>query len=35
MNDKLSTGADPYLYPGINVLENKLGIHEGKSISTG
>ncbi|WP_369789516.1 putative adenosine monophosphate-protein transferase Fic [Rouxiella sp. WC2420] len=28
MSDKLVTGADPYLYKGINVLRNKLEIHE-------
>ena len=33
MNDKLSTGVDPYLYPGINVLENKLGIHEANRLA--
>lgn len=28
MSDKLLSGADPYLYKGINVLRNKLEIHE-------
>ncbi|CAM3803632.1 MULTISPECIES: putative adenosine monophosphate-protein transferase Fic [Rahnella] len=28
MNDKLVAGADPYYYPGINVLKNRLEIRE-------
>ncbi|CAM3802982.1 hypothetical protein RABR111495_13080 [Rahnella bruchi] len=28
MNDKLVAGADPYYYPGINVLKNALEIRE-------
>ncbi|MGG8473096.1 putative adenosine monophosphate-protein transferase Fic [Rahnella sp. PAMC25617] len=28
MNDKLVDGADPYYYPGINVLKNSLDIRE-------
>ncbi|MGP9436347.1 putative adenosine monophosphate-protein transferase Fic [Ewingella sp. AOP8-B2-18] len=33
MNDKLNAGVDPYLYPGIQVLENKLGIHEANRLA--
>lgn len=28
MNDKVGDGRDPYFYPGIEVLANKLNIHE-------
>lgn len=28
MNDKFGDGRDPYFYPGIQVLRNKLNIHE-------
>ncbi|WP_413736744.1 putative adenosine monophosphate-protein transferase Fic [Sodalis sp. RH21] len=28
MNDKFGDGRDPYFYPGIQVLRNKLDIHE-------
>nr|WP_318383345.1 putative adenosine monophosphate-protein transferase Fic [uncultured Enterobacter sp.] len=28
MSDKFGDGRDPYLYPGLNVMHNKLGIHQ-------
>jgi cell filamentation protein len=28
MSDKYGNGRDPYLYPGINVMRNALGIHQ-------
>ena len=28
MSDKFGDGRDPYLYPGMNVLRNRLGIHQ-------
>lgn len=28
MSDKFGDGRDPYLYPGLNVMRNKLGIHQ-------
>src|SRR5476649_1468559 len=33
MNDKLNAGVDPYLYPGIHVLKNKLEIHEANRLA--
>lgn len=27
MSDKFGEGRDPYLYPGLNVMRNRLGIH--------
>lgn len=33
MNDKLNAGIDPYLYPGIPVLKNKLEIHEANRLA--
>lgn len=26
MSDKFGEGRDPYLYPGLNVMRNRLGI---------
>lgn len=28
MSDKFGDGRDPYLYPGLNVMRNRLGIHQ-------
>lgn len=28
MSDKFGEGRDPYLYPGLNVMRNRLGIHQ-------
>ncbi|MRS17099.1 putative adenosine monophosphate-protein transferase Fic [Enterobacteriaceae bacterium RIT691] len=28
MSDKMGDDRDPYLYPGLNVMRNKLGIHQ-------
>lgn len=33
MNDKLNAGVDAYLYPGINVLKNRLEIHEANRLA--
>lgn len=33
MSDKLNSGIDPYLYPGIDVLKNKLDIHEANRLA--
>ena len=32
MSDKYGDGRDPYLYPGINVLRNRLGIRQDKRL---
>lgn len=32
MSDKFGNGRDPYLYPGLNVLRNKLGIHQAQRL---
>ena len=28
MSDKIGDDRDPYLYPGLNVMRNRLGIHQ-------
>ncbi|WP_114193054.1 putative adenosine monophosphate-protein transferase Fic [Edaphovirga cremea] len=33
MNNKFGDGADPYFYPGLKVLKNKLGIREAHRLS--
>lgn len=32
MSDKFGDGRDPYLYPGLNVMRNKLGIRQAKRL---
>ncbi|MGP3590508.1 putative adenosine monophosphate-protein transferase Fic [Vagococcus sp. WN89Y] len=32
MSDKFGDGRDPYLYPGLNVMRNALGIHEAQRL---
>lgn len=32
MSDKFGNGRDPYLYPGLNVLRNRLGIHQAQRL---
>ncbi|HKS32751.1 MAG TPA: putative adenosine monophosphate-protein transferase Fic [Enterobacteriaceae bacterium] len=32
MSDKFGHGRDPYLYPGLNVLRNRLGIHQAQRL---
>lgn len=28
MSDKFGDGRDPYLYPGLNIMRNRLGIRQ-------
>ncbi len=30
MSNKFGEGRDPYLYPGLNVMRNRLGIHQAR-----
>lgn len=32
MSDKYGDGRDPYLYPGLNVMRNRLGIHQAERL---
>ena len=32
MSDKFGNGRDPYLYPGLNVLRNRLAIHQAQRL---
>lgn len=32
MSDKFGEGRDPYLYPGLNVMRNRLGIHQAQRL---
>ncbi|EDT3782974.1 putative adenosine monophosphate-protein transferase Fic [Salmonella enterica subsp. enterica serovar Saintpaul] len=33
MSDKFGEGRDPYLYPGLNVMRNRLGIHQAQRLA--
>ncbi len=33
MSDKFGDGRDPYLYPGLNVMRNRLGIHQAQRLA--
>ncbi|EAN5159399.1 putative adenosine monophosphate-protein transferase Fic [Salmonella enterica] len=33
MSDKFGEGRDPYLYPGLNVMRNRLGIHQAERLA--
>ncbi|EDJ2930506.1 putative adenosine monophosphate-protein transferase Fic [Salmonella enterica subsp. enterica serovar Derby] len=33
MSDKFGEGRDPYLYPGLNVMRNRLGIHQAQLLA--
>ncbi|MDA8500514.1 putative adenosine monophosphate-protein transferase Fic [Citrobacter sp. Igbk 17] len=33
MSDKFGDGRDPYLYPGLNVMRNRLGVHQAQRLA--
>jgi cell filamentation protein len=33
MSDKFGDGRDPYFYPGLNVMRNRLGIHQAQRLA--
>lgn len=33
MSDKFGEGRDPYLYSGLNVMRNRLGIHQAQRLA--
>lgn len=33
MSDKFGAGRDPYLYPGLDVMRNRLGIHQAQRLA--
>ena len=32
MSDKFGEGRDPYLYPGLDIMRNRLNIHQQKRL---